>query len=179
MKNKKQIKLVSVLIIVAIVFGIAGYLIGKNQNSNTEIKNKEEVVTTFLKDITTSDVIAIYFNFDGVRQYLLTSPNSIEKLLENIQSYDVEKLENEPGVLDIVDGGAVMTVITTEFDCYSIVFNPMDYKVYCGEFYTTYNNDEFYNSIMRIVLEDIKENDSELYQIYLEDGLYDYYDVGN
>ena len=175
MKNRNKIVLVLIVIVVAIIFGMAGYLIGKNQNSNTKVKNvDEEVVTKFLKEITTSEVIAIYFDFDGANQYLLTSPSSIEKLLNNIQSYDVEKLENEP---EIGDGFSEMIVFTKE-KSYNIVFNPSDYEIYCGEFYTTDNNQEFQKSIMQIYLEDIKENDTELYQIYLEDGVYDYYDMG-
>lgn len=164
---------VIIVILVAFIFGISGYLIGK-QYSVEEVETYEEKVSTFLKDITSPEIIAIYLNNDGVWEYLMTDQNTIEKLLVNIQSYDVEKLENESGELEMVDGGSSLIVVTRE-DSYSISFSPLEYKVYCGEFYTTDNNKEFADSIMKIFLDDIKINNAELYQRLFEGGVYDYY----
>ena len=168
---KKKIALI-LMVIIAFFFGISGYLIGKNHNFNLEVENvNDSEITTFLEGISSSDVIAIYFNLGLVREYLLTSQYSIEKILESIQSYNVEKLEYEPS---IVCGGSVMVVYTRD-ECYSIAFSPSEYKAYCGEFYTTNNNKEFSNSIMRIYFEDVKENNPVLYQSFVEDGYLDFY----
>ncbi len=171
---KKKAKLIIMVTIIAIIFGIGGFLIGKYQSSNIAVENEDQCeVAIFLEGIEPSNVIAVCYYFCG-SQYLLMSQNSIEKLVENIQSYDVKKLENTPSIEEIVTGGSEIVVYTRE-NCYTIVFTPSEYKCYDGEFYTTNDNEEFHKSIMRIYLEDVKENDLVLHQKHLEEGVYDYY----
>lgn len=129
-----------------------------------------EDIKTLLGNTNSSDVIAIYYNFDFAFQYAMTSKGSVEEFFETVKSQEVEQLKNDP---ELAYGGIQITIITDD-KCYNIGLSG-DYLTYGGKFYSSENNSELIKLVMQIYLKDIKDNDQELYEKYLDDGTYDYY----